>query len=36
VTADGPVRMKADMWIGDGGTNTAVAAVRPAAGGRKT
>jgi serine protease AprX len=35
VTADGAVRMKADKWIDDGGTNVAVDTVKKAAGGKK-
>ncbi|MEV7627782.1 S8 family serine peptidase [Actinoplanes sp. NPDC089786] len=35
VTADGSVRMKADKWIDDGGTNITVPAVKKAAGGKK-
>jgi serine protease AprX len=35
VTADATVRMKADKWIDDGGTNTTVDVVKKAAGGKK-
>lgn len=35
VTSDAPVRMKADKWIDDGGTNTAVDKIKKAAGGKR-
>jgi serine protease AprX len=35
VTSDATVRMKADKWIDDGGTNVSVGTVKKAAGGKK-
>jgi serine protease AprX len=36
VTLDGTVRMKSDKWLDDGGKNAPLAAIKKAAGGKKT